>query len=108
MDGDSFEASGFVVVEVEMLLEPREDEFYDGAFPVDVFQVLGSVSFEIFCYSENVAFACSLVCWEWYRGFDSVVFSCLSEIVAGVLAVSSQLTYRSLCDLGGGLEERYA
>jgi len=91
-----------------MLLEPCEYEFYDGAFPVDVFQAFGSMGFEVFCYSENLVFVRVLVGWVRYRGFYPVSFSCLSEIIAGILAVSSQLTYRSLCDLDCSLEERYA
>jgi len=77
-----------VVVEVEMLLQPREYEFYDRAVSVDAFQALGSMGFEVACYSENVAFVGFLVGWVWDRGLDSVPFSCLSEVFAGVLAVS--------------------
>ena len=89
MDCEPIRSSHFAVVEVEMFLQPREYEFYDCAFPVDAFQVLGSMGFEVFSYSENIAAVGLLVGWVRYRGFDSVSFSCLSEIVAGVLAVSS-------------------
>ena len=54
MDCDSFQSSGLVVVEVEVFLQPREHELYDGAFPVDVFQSFWSMCFEVFGYSESV------------------------------------------------------
>ena len=87
MDSDSFEASGLVVVEAQMLLEPCEHEFYDGAFSVDAFQAFWSMCFEVFGYSENVMFVSLLVSRVWYRGCDVVALSRLSEIAAGVLAV---------------------
>jgi len=103
VDCDVFQSSDLVVVEVKMLLEPCEHELYDCAFPVDTFQRLRSLGFEVFGYAENIASICFLVSWVRDCGFDSVSFSRLSEFVAGVLAVSSQLTYRCLCDLDGSL-----
>ena len=88
VDCDPFESSGFVIVEVEMLFKPSKYEFYDGAFPVDPFQMLWSMCFEVFVYSKNVAFAKPLVGWVWYRIFYFISFRCLSKTAAGVLAVS--------------------